>query len=84
MEEIPIKLSKISCLLASSEVFLVEVKINKKKQLLCCIFNPNKTLIENHMNELRKASGIHLHMHDYIFLVCGFNSEISERPVHDL
>ena len=41
-EGIPFKLLKSSGLSANTEAFLVEVKINKKKWLLCCSYIPTK------------------------------------------
>ena len=74
-EVIPLKLLKSSVLSANTEAFLVDVKINKKKWLLCCSYNPHKALIEKHMNELGKALDIYLHKYDHILLIGDFNSE---------
>ena len=82
-EGIPFKLLKINCLSANTEAFLVEVKISKKKWLLCCSYNPHKALIEKYMNESGKALDIHLHKYDHILLIDDFNSKISERSMHD-
>ena len=82
-EGIPFKLLKSNCLSANSVAFLVEVKINKKKWLLCCSYNPHKAFIETHMNELGKAPDIHLHKYDHILLIDDFNSEISKRSMYD-
>ena len=82
-EGIPFKLLKSSGLSANTEAFLVEVKINKKKWFLCCSYNPYKALIEKHMNQLGKALDIYLHKYDHILLIGDFNSEISERSIHD-
>ena len=65
-EGIPFKLLKSNCLLANAETFLIDVKINKKKWLLCYSYNPHKVLIENHMNELRKAIDIYLHKYEHV------------------
>ena len=35
------------------------------------------------MNELGKALDIYLHKYDHILLIGDFNSEISERSIHD-
>ena len=43
-EGIPFKLLKSSDLSANTEAFLVEVKISKKKWLLCCSYNPRKSV----------------------------------------
>ena len=42
-EVIPLKLLKSSVLSANTEAFLVDVKINKKKWLLCCSYNLTKS-----------------------------------------
>ena len=60
------------------------MKINKKKWLICCSYNPHKALIEKHMNELGKALDIYLHRYDHILLIGDFNLEISERSMHDV
>ena len=59
-EGISFKFLKSNSLSANTEAFLAEVKINKKKWLLCCSYNPHKFLIEKHMNELGKALDISL------------------------
>ena len=82
-EGIPFKLLKSSGVSANTEAFLVEVKINKKKWLLCCSYNSHKALIEKHMNEIGKALDIYLHKYDHIILIGVFTSEISERSIHD-
>ena len=82
-EVIPLKLLKSSVLSANTEAFLVDVKINKKKWLLCCSYNPHEELIERHMNELGKALDVYLHKYNPILLIGDFNSQISERSIHD-
>ena len=74
-EGIPFRLLKSNSLSANTEALLVEVKINKKKWLLCCSYNPHKTLIEKYMNELGKALDIYLHKYDHILLIGDFNSD---------
>ena len=82
-EGIPFKLLKSNCLSANTEALLLDLKINKKKWLLCCSYNPHKALMEKHMNELGKALDNYLHKYDHILLIGDFNSEISERSMHD-
>ena len=82
-EGIPFKLLKSNGLSAYTEAFLTEVKINKKKWLFCCSYNPQKALIEKHVNEVGKALDIYLNKYDHILLIGDFNSEIRERSVHD-
>ena len=82
-EGVPFKLLKSNCLSANTEAFLGELKINKKKWLLCCSYNPHKALIEKHMNELGKALDIYLHKYDHILPIGNFNSEINKRSMHN-
>ena len=46
-EDIPLKLLNTDL---SSEIFLVEIRLGKKKWLLCSSYNPKKNLIANHLN----------------------------------
>ena len=82
-EGIPFKFFKSNGLSTYTEAFLTEVKINKKKWLFCCSYNPQKVLIEKHVNEVGKALDIYLNKYDHILLIGDFNSEIRERSVHD-
>ena len=36
------------------EAFYVELNIRKRKSLLCCSYNPNKNLINKHLDEIGK------------------------------
>ena len=75
-------LLKSNCLSANSEAFLVEVKINKKKWLLCCSYNPHKALIEKHMNDLGKALDIYYaNMIIFSLLVTSIR-KFSGRSIH--
>ena len=82
-ERIPFKLLKSNCLLTNTEAFLVDFKINKNEWLICCSYSPQKALIQNQMNELGKALDIYLQKYDYFLLIGDFNSEISEKSMHD-
>ena len=82
-EGIPFKFFKSNGLSTYTEAFLTEVKINKKKRFLCCSYNPCKVLIEKHLNKYGKALDIYLHKYDHILLIGDFNSEMSERSIHD-
>ena len=82
-ERIPFKLLKRYCLLATTEAFVVDVKINKNEWLICCSYSPQKALIQNYMNKLGKALDIYLQKHDHFLVIDDFNSEISEKSMHD-
>ena len=36
------------------EAVFIEVNIKSKKWFLCCTYNPNKSLIENHLRQLQE------------------------------
>ena len=36
------------------EAIFIEMNIKSKKSLLCCTYNPNESLIENHLRQLQK------------------------------
>ena len=47
------KLLKLENLPSNIEA-IIEMIIKSKKWLLCCTYNPNKSLIENHLRQLQK------------------------------
>ena len=48
------KLLKIQNLPSDIEAIFIEMNMKSKKSLLCCIYNSNKSLIENHLRQLQK------------------------------
>ena len=48
------KLLKIENLPSDIEAIFIEMNIKSKKWLVCCTYNPNKSLIENHLRQLQK------------------------------
>ena len=51
---ITVKLLKLENLPSDIEAIFIEMNIKSKKLLLCCTYNPNKSLIENHLRQLQK------------------------------
>ena len=51
---INVKLLKLENIPSDIEAILIETNIKSKKRLLCCTYNPNESLIENHLRQLQK------------------------------
>ena len=65
------------------EAFYVELTIRKKKWLLCCWYNPNKTFITKHLAEIGRNRDLFLSKYDNFILLGDFNSEPCKQPVRD-
>ena len=65
------------------EGFFVTINLRKNKWLLCCSYNPKKSLIANHL----KGIGINLDLlsskYDNYLLICNFNAEQNEPAISD-
>ena len=48
------ELIKLENLPLDVEAIFIKISIKREKWLLCCTYNPNKSLIENHLRQLRK------------------------------
>ena len=65
------------------EAFYVELTIRKKKWLLCCSYNPNKTFIAKHLAEIIRNRDLLSSKYDNFILLGHFNSEPCEQPKRD-
>ena len=59
------------------EAFYLELIIRKKKWLLCCSYNPNKTFITKHLAEIGRNQDLFSCKYDNFVLLGHFNSEVS-------
>ena len=57
---------------------LLELKLKKKKWLICCCYNPHKNFINYHLQELAKGIQIYSNNYNDILLLGDFNAEVSE------
>ena len=57
----------------STEGFFVELKLRKKKWLLCCSYNPHKNQISNHLKEIGRNIDAFSSNYDNLILLCDFN-----------
>ena len=67
----------------SIESFSIEINMRKRKWLLICTYNPNKSLISNHLKEIGKNMDNYSSKHDNFILLGDLNSEQTESAVRD-
>jgi hypothetical protein len=82
-EDIPCKLVKPPELSEKLECFFVEINLRKKKWLLCCSYNPHKSFIVNHLNNLGNVLDRYLSAYDNLLILGDLNSEVSESAMNE-
>ena len=60
------------------ESFYVELNLRHNKWLINCSYNPHKSLIGNHLDEVSKTLDLYSSAYDKIILLGDFNTEIDE------
>ena len=65
------------------EGLFVEINLRKKKWLLCCSYNPKKSLISNHLKEIGNNLDLLSSKYDNYLLMGDFNAEPSEPVISD-
>ena len=60
------------------ESFYVELNLRNNKWLINCSYNPHKSLIGNHLDEVSKTLDLYSSAYDKIILLGDFNTEIDE------
>ena len=61
------------------ESFYVELNLRNNNWLINCSYNPNKSLIGNHLDAVSKTLDLHSSTYDKIILLGDFNAEIDEQ-----
>ena len=79
-EDVPSVLLKTD---SEIEAFYVELTIRKKKWLLCCSYNPNKTFNTKNLAEIAKNQDLFSSKYNNFILLGDFNSEPREQPMRD-
>ena len=79
-DDIPSKL--IESKMTIEDLF-VEINLRKKKWLLCCSYNPKKSLISNHLQEIGNNLDLLSSIFDNYLLMGDFNSEPNEPDISD-
>ena len=75
---ITLKLLKIENLPSDIEAIFIEMNIKSKKWLLCCTYNPNKSLIENHLRQLQKQLEAFSERYEHFLIMGDFNADVSD------
>ena len=60
------------------EAIFIEMNIKSKKRLLCCTYNPNKYLIENHLRQLQKQLETSSGRYEHFLIMGDFNADFSD------
>ena len=61
------------------EGLFVEINLRKKKWLLCCSYNPKKSLISNHLKEIGNNLDLLSSKYDNYLLMGDFNAEPNDQ-----
>ena len=67
----------------NNECLFTESNIRNKKWLLCCLYNPHKNNISNHISHLSKGLDNYISPYDNILFLGDFNSKPSKNCVND-
>ena len=54
------------------------MNIKSKKWLFCCTYNPNKSLIENHLQQLQKQLEAFSERYEHSLIMGDFNTDVSD------
>ena len=65
----------------TTEELFVEINLGKKKWLLCCSYNPKKSLISNHLKEIGNNLDLLSSKFDNYLLMGDFNAEPNEPAI---
>ena len=79
-EDIPSKLLNISYIASGIECLGIEVNLRKVKWLVVCSYNPHKSYISNHLENLSKVLNRNFSQYER-FCIADFNSEITEFAI---
>ena len=81
---IPFRLLKSGNLQSNTEALFIEINFRKKKwQIICCGYNPNKSLINKFTRDIGKVLDSFIGNYDNFLIVGDLNSEIAESSIHD-
>ena len=81
-DDIPCKL--IPMRNSTIEGFFIELKLRKKKWLLCCFYNPHRRFISNHLIDIGRNLDLLSTNYDNILLLGDFNAEVENNFLKEL
>ena len=62
----------------SIEAIFIEMNLRSKKWLLCFTYNPSKSLLERHLNQIQAQLDIFCKNYEHLLILGDFNANISE------
>ena len=65
----------------STEAIFIEMNLRSKKWLLRFTYNPNKSLLERHLNQIQAQLEIFYKNYEYLLILGDFNANISEATL---
>ena len=71
------KLLKLENLPSDIEAIFIEMNIKSKKWLLCCTYNPNKSLVENQLRQYQKQLEASCERYEPFPIMGYFNADVS-------
>ena len=75
------KLLKLKNLPSDIEAIFNEMNIKSTKWLLCCTYNRNKSLIENHLRQLQKQLQAPCERYECFLITGDFIADVSDPSV---
>ena len=75
------KLLKSENLPSDIAAIFIEMNIKSKKWLLCCTYNPNKVLIENHLRQPQKQLETTSERYEHFLIMGDFNADVSDPSI---
>ena len=75
------KLLKLQNLPSDIEAIFIEINIKSKKWLVCCTYNPNKSLIENQLQQLQKQLEASSERSEHFLIMSDFDADVSDSSI---
>ena len=82
-DNILFRLLKPGNLPSNTEVLFIEINLRKKKWLICCGYNPNKSFINKFTHDIGKVLDSFIDNYDNFLIAGDWNSEITESSMHE-
>ena len=81
-DNIPFRLLTPGNVPSNTEALFIEISLRKKKRLMCCGYNPNKSLINKFAYDI--SIGFFIGNYDNFLIVRDLNSEVTESSIYGL
>ena len=82
-DNMPFRILKPGNLPFKTEAFFIDINLRKKKWLMCCGYNPNKSMINKITYDIGKVFISYIGHYDNFLFLGDLNSEITESSMHE-